>query len=115
MEFRHAIDECWRLSLVVLVAVIAGLLTGRLAAFVIGFLVVYALWMIYRFHQLVRWLNHGGKKKLAPDTTGIASEVVQLVHRDRKSRTRQKNRLLNSLTQFNDMAAEFAGCHGRAR
>ncbi len=107
MVSKHWVDECWRLGLGILTAIVAGLATKQGLWFLAAFLAVYSAWMIYRFHELEVWLRDGGTKKKAPDTIGIASEIMQLIYRDRKSSDRQKDRLRASLVQFNEMAAEL--------
>lgn len=107
MVSKHWLDECWRLALGIVTAIIAGFATSLGLWLLALFLGIYSAWMIYRFHELEVWLRHGGKKRQAPDTFGIASEIMQLIHRDRKSSGKQKDRLRASLVQFNDMAAEL--------
>lgn len=104
---KRWVDECWRLVLGIVVTIIAGFITGHGMAYLVGFLLLYAGWMIFRFQELEEWLRDGGKKKQAPDAIGIASEIMQLIYRDKKFITKQKDRLRTSLNQFNDMAAEL--------
>lgn len=107
MVSKQWLDECWRLGLGVATAIVAGIATRQGLWFLAAFLGIYSAWMIFRFHELEAWLRHGGKKKQAPDTVGIASEIMQLIHRDKKANSRQKDRLRASLLQFNEMAAEL--------
>lgn len=100
-------DEGWRLVLGIIVALFAGLITGYGLIFLVGFLCIYAVWMIYRFTELEDWLRDGGSKKQAPDTIGIASEIMQLIYRDKRYSEKQRERLRTSLSRFNDMAAEL--------
>ncbi|MBX2824662.1 MAG: phosphate regulon sensor histidine kinase PhoR [Gammaproteobacteria bacterium] len=104
---KHWFDECWRFGLGILTALLASFILNAGLWPLVGFLIIYASWMIYRFHELELWLRDGGKLRKAPDAVGIASEIMQLIHRDRKSSGRQKDRLRASLVQFNEMAAEL--------
>lgn len=104
---KHWLDEGWRLFLGILVTAIAGVITGHGNWYVLLFLLLYSAWMISRFHELERWLRDGGMKRKAPDTIGIASEIMQLIHRDKRFNVKQKDRLRSTLNQFNDLAAEL--------
>jgi len=104
---KHWLDEGWRLLLGIVVTVLAGFVTGHGTWYLLAFLLLYSAWMIFRFHELEQWLKDGGKKRKAPDTIGIASEIMQLIHRDRRFNIKQKDRLRSSLNQFNDMAAQL--------
>lgn len=101
------ISEAWRLALGLFVAFVAGLITGYTSIVLIGFLLLYAGWMIFRFAELEQWLRDGGSTKRAPDVVGTASEIMQLIHRHRKFTDKRQDRLRASLTRFNDMAAEL--------
>jgi len=101
------IDEGWRFAMGFLVAVVAGVTTGLTSVLLIAYLIIYGLWMIYRLSELENWLRDGGSKKSAPDVVGTASEIMQLIYREKKYSDKQKDRLRASLTRFNDMAAEL--------
>jgi len=101
------VHEAWRLALGAVLSLIAGFVTGLNSTLLIGFLIIYACWMIYRLTELENWLREGGPKNRAPDVNGTASEIMQLIHREKKFSDRQKDRLRASLTRFNDMAAQL--------
>ncbi len=101
------VEECWRLAACLAIAVLAGVISGFPALALIAALMLYAGWMIFRFYELHIWLENGAKTETTPDTVGLASTIVQLVHRERKRRQRQKEKLRGTLQQFNALASEI--------
>lgn len=95
--------------------VISGLVGVFLISFALGapgigvflYLSSYVGWLLIRMHSLVKWLDAGAKPSEAPPTTGLASDIVQLVHREKKYSRKQKNRYRSTLAQFNSLASDL--------
>ena len=102
-----AIEELWRLLSGLVVAILLGLVTSQIALCVIGFLLVFSLWMVHRMFTLHQWLAQGARTDLTPDAVGLAGKIVQLMHRDKRNGERHRQRLRETLAQFRTLAAEL--------
>lgn len=90
-----------------LVIVASGFIIGFPGALTILYLTGYILWILRRMDVIVHWLSEGAKPSRAPPTTGLTSDMVQLIHREKKYSRKQKNRYRNTLAQFNSLAADL--------
>jgi len=101
------IDESWRLAALVAVALLLGLVLGHRYWVVAVALLIYSGWMIYRLHQLIRWLQKGAVTEQTPDTVGVLDSVVQLVHREKRRSHRQTVNLRKTIERFSNLASEL--------
>jgi len=99
------IDESWRLAALVAVALLLGLVLGHRYWVVAVALLIYSGWMIYRLHQLNRWLQKGAVTEQTPDTVGVLDSVVQLVHREKRRSHRQTVNLRKTIERFSNLAS----------
>jgi len=88
-------------------ALLAGLILGWPATTVIIYLGSYCVWLLRRMDAMVGWLRSGAKISKVPQTVGLANEMVELVHREKKYSRKQKNRYRGMLAQFNSLAADL--------
>lgn len=95
------------LAAALLTALIAGAVIGAPGWTLVAALVAYAASWIVRVHAIVRWLNSGGKASKAPATIGLMSDVVALVHREKRYSRKQKHRFRAALAQFHGLASEL--------
>jgi len=58
-------------------------------------------------NNMVTWLEKGAKTSEAPQTTGLTTDMVQRVHREKKYSRKQKNKYRSALAQFNSLAADL--------
>ena len=101
------IDESWRLAALLAIALLLGLVLGHQYWVVAVALLIYGGWMIYRLHQLNRWLQKGAATEATPDTVGILNSVVQLVHREKRRTHRQTVNLKKTIERFSNLASEL--------
>lgn len=88
-------------------AVMIGIIIGWPATVIALFLAGYAVWLLYRMENVVKWLRAGAKKSKAPFSHGLSDEMIELVHREKKYSRKQNNRFKHSLAQFNALAANL--------
>ncbi len=106
-------------SLATLRAEVAGLAFGTAIAWLIGsefgkpapviiiFLLGYSVWLLLRIQSVLGWLASGADVEATPMTIGLASEVLQQLHRQKKKTRKQKRRYRRMLAQFNSLASQL--------
>lgn len=89
--------ERWRLTLVIFIAFIGGVLTGHWLISLVIALVGYIVWILYKLNQLNTWLSKGASPSLLPDSNGIWERITQQVQITHKKSDRRKERMANLL------------------
>lgn len=85
--------EAWRIVLVLLCAAAGGLTTGHWLASLSVALAAYSAWMLFKQHQLLRWLENGASAARFPDSSGLWERIAwQIQAMRRKSSKRKKAR-----------------------
>lgn len=102
----HRREIGW-LAGIALAGFVLGLLFGQPLLLALLFVAAYAVWLLWRFEAIARWLAQGGHAATAPPTVGLGNQIVGLVHREKKYSRKQKHRFKNALAQFNNLAAEL--------
>jgi len=91
------------LILVVLICTTLGFSSHAVSLYLAG----YIVWLLMRMNNMVTWLEKGAKTSEAPQTTGLTTDMVQRVHREKKYSRKQKNKYRSALAQFNSLAADL--------
>ncbi len=92
-------------------ALLAGLVVGLVVgSALLGMLLAscaFAIWLLVRMANIVRWLESGAASSKAPPTAGLMNQVVGLIHQEKAYSRKQKNRYRSTLARFNSLAAEL--------
>ena len=97
--------ELWWLVVGAGVALLTGFLFGVAGITLVTFLIGYGVWMLHRVSQVVEWLQRGAKPSQAPQTVGLMSEIVRLVHTEKRYSRKQRKRYRGILAQFHGLAS----------
>lgn len=89
------------------VAVLAGFLLGMPTLIPLLFLISFSAYQLVRMAQVEQWLRQSARVADAPPTYGMSSQIIGLIHREKKYSRKQKNRYRSTLAQFNNLAAEL--------
>ncbi|MGD8514368.1 MAG: phosphate regulon sensor histidine kinase PhoR [Granulosicoccaceae bacterium] len=96
-------EEIWRVTLIVVVAVLLGMLTGQyLPWFLIGSL-LYLGWHLKNLSRLQQWTSHRLSGE-PPESSGIWEELFLQLFRFRQRNKRRHKRLVSRLTRFQEAA-----------
>ncbi len=90
-----------------LIGLVFGLVAGAPVLLMLLFSCAYAVWLLIRMANIVRWLESGAASSKAPPTAGLMDQVVGLIHREKAYSRKQKNRYRSTLARFNSLAAEL--------
>ena len=85
--------ECWRIVLVLLVAVLIGVQSGYWLLCLSLSLAGYIVWLLYRLFQLFQWLENGAKSSSVPEGNGIWEGINHQIQGMQKKSTMRKKRM----------------------
>lgn len=92
-------EDIGRLSLLLLLSVVAGLLVGQLWATISVCLLGYIGWLHRHLYQLLVWLRHS-KSHEPPEPAGVFLELAREIDYLRERHKKRKKKLANYLRQF---------------
>ena len=94
-------SEIWRLVALVILALLAGLLTGKtlLAAFIVT--VLYLTWHLVHLVRLEKWLRKGGSA-IPPISNSVWGELYYHIYRMRQRNRSSKRRLADVIGRFKE-------------
>ncbi|MFN3786690.1 MAG: phosphate regulon sensor protein PhoR, partial [Thiothrix sp.] len=61
----------------------------------------YIAWMMYKLHQLQRWLTNGYKPEDMPDSDGVWEQLTYLFHKSQQKSAERKRKQQEILVRFN--------------
>lgn len=96
--------EVWRLAGIVFGCLIAGLIFGHLAIFLLLAISAYLGWHLWQLRRMERWLREG-KKLNPPNASGIWGEVYYQLYRLHLRNRKRKRKLADILTRFQESTA----------
>jgi two-component system phosphate regulon sensor histidine kinase PhoR len=88
-----------RLAGVLGLAVVLGLIFGRLWLWLVGLVCVYAAWQLVELYRLDRWLSIRPKTS-APDMSGVWGNVIAQIERLNRRKRFHKQRVLQLLREL---------------
>ncbi len=100
MDNNHWSIERWRFALVLFLAILGGVLSGYWLISLTFSLAGYIAWLLYKLHQLHRWIENGASTKFLPDSNGIWERLVhqvQLMKKKSNTRKRRMSKLLKRM------------------
>jgi len=71
------------------------------------YLLVYSIWLLRRMCHMVDWLQGGALPAKAPESVGLSTRMIELIHREKSYSRKQKLRYRATLKQFNSLAARL--------
>lgn len=95
------IAEVWRIVGMMVIAVILGLIFGRVTLMLLIAFASYVVWTIYNLRRLNKWLDKG-KKHDAPHSYGIWGTLFTEIYRLQKRNKKRQKRLVNLLARFRE-------------
>jgi len=94
-------NEIWRLTALVFVGLLVGLLVGHLAIVLLLIVSAYLVWHLYHLHHLGMWLQ--GKRTGIPDVVeGAWSDIYYHLYRLQQRNRRRKKRLATMVNRFRE-------------
>lgn len=97
-------DEKRRLIVVILVALIAGWVTGHWAISILVASGGYITWQLIQFKKLIVWLKRGANLKRVPDLSGAWAAVIRHVYIIQRRNRKRKNQLRSLLLRFEQVS-----------
>jgi two-component system phosphate regulon sensor histidine kinase PhoR len=85
--------------LLLVVALIAGWMSGHILLFLFLLTLSLLMWQIFQIGRFEKWIQTGGKKTY-PETTGIWEEIYYHVYRIKRNDKRRKKKLSKMIDQF---------------
>lgn len=96
-------NEIWRLSILLVLAWLVGLISGYLWL-CLGTIVSYYLgYHLYQLYRLTKWLR--GELADVPEAKGIWSEIFFRIYRIQQRNRKRKQRLIDILSRFRESTA----------
>lgn len=95
--------ELSRLLYVLIAAFIIGISTGY---WLVGLLVAmagYIVWVLFRLHRLLTWLQNGTAPSLYPDTDGAWDEIAHQVQNMQRKSNKRKKRMAKLIKRFQEI------------
>lgn len=93
MDKSYWIAECWRIALVLFIAVLIGAQSGYWLLCLFLSLAGYILWLLYRLMRLYQWLENGAKSSNMPESNGIWDGISHQIMGMQKKSTMRKKRM----------------------
>ncbi len=79
--------------LVIFIALLGGILSHQWLLSLCLTLVVYIVWLLYKLHQLQKWLEGGAKAKHAIDNSGLWGSITQQIQFMQKQSNERKKHM----------------------
>ncbi|MEE9344075.1 MAG: phosphate regulon sensor histidine kinase PhoR [Methylococcales bacterium] len=95
--------EYWRITLVLFIAVLGGMLSGYWQVSLTVSLIGYIAWLLYKLHQLQDWLKKGAKSLHYPDSNGIWERITQQIQSVQKKNNVRKKTMTRLLRRSQDI------------
>jgi len=92
--------EQWRIALILFLALLGDSLSGYGMISLVIALLGYISWLLYKVHQLHRWLESGARTLYLPDSNGIWERLVHQIQRMQKKSLTRKQRMSKLLKRF---------------
>lgn len=93
--------ELYRTGIVIGCGMLAASVTPYPWTVFILVLLGYIAWMMYKLHQLQRWLTNGYQPEAMPDSDGVWEQLAYLFHKAQQKNAEQKRKQQEILTRFN--------------
>jgi two-component system phosphate regulon sensor histidine kinase PhoR len=93
MNSNYLNVEFWRIMLVIFIALLGGILSHQWLLSLCLTLVVYIVWLLYKLHQLQKWLEGGAKAKHAIDNSGLWGSITQQIQFMQKQSNERKKHM----------------------
>lgn len=93
--------ELYRSGIVIGGGILIASLTPYPWTIFIVVLLGYIVWMMYKLHQLQRWLTNGYKPEEMPDSDGVWEQLAYLFHKAQQKSTERKRKQQEVLIRFN--------------
>lgn len=97
--------ERYRVGIVIGVGILVASLTPYPWTVFIFVLLGYIGWMLYKLHQLQRWLTNGQKPEEMPDSDGAWEQIAYLFHKAQQKNAERKRKQQEVLIRFNQIMA----------
>lgn len=93
--------ELYRSGIVIAGGILIASLTPFPWTVFIIVLLGYIAWMMYKLHQLQRWLTNGYKPEDMPDSDGVWEQLAYLFHKSQQKSAERKRKQQEVLLRFN--------------
>jgi two-component system phosphate regulon sensor histidine kinase PhoR len=100
MNNEHWAAERWRIALVFFAALLGGMLSNQWLPCLVLALLGYIGWLLFKLHQLNRWLEEGADPKKAPDSDGVWDRVAYQIQDLQKKNSQRKKRMSKLLKRL---------------
>ncbi len=94
-------SEIWRLITLVVLALLVGLLTGKMLLAALFATVAYLIWHLVHLVRLEKWLRKGGTAT-PPIGNGVWGELYYHIYRMRQRNRKSKRRLADVIGRFRE-------------
>lgn len=96
-------NERLRLMLVLFFTSLGGMLSGNWHISLTISLIGYVIWLLYKLHQLSKWLENGAKSRTLPDSDGLWAHINHKIQGLQKKSNLRKKRMAKLLKRSQDI------------